>query len=565
MPDQAAPHRLLKSPALIASSLACVILVIYWPLRSAEFIHLDDPLYITSNPNVLAGWTADGLKWAWSEYYAGFWAPVLWMSYMLEIELFGLDPGVMHLTNVILHALNAVLIFVILHQTTGAFWRSAMAAALFSLHPLRVESVAWIVERKDVLSLFFGLSSILMYTVYVRTRRIHCYVLCVLSFALGLMSKSMLVTLPCVLLLIDYWPLGRWVHEPVRRLFLEKIPLFSLTVLFSALTFLAHRDFGGVEGTISNPVFSRLTHAMVAYSWYIFQHVWPHNLALFYPVPSWSGTWPAIVGAAALLTGLTVTVLKNTTQRPYLFSCWFWFLGTLVPVIGFIQVGMQAWGDRFVYLPGIGLAVLIVWGATELLELCNVKRQVLAVICVAILVMLTLRTVEQITTWRNTETVARHALKVTEGNYIAETILGNTLEDQGRDEEAIAQYLHASGVFPDYFVPFSRLGILMEKSGRIDEAIQYYARALTLNSQLPGIQLSLGKAVQAKGQTEQAIQLYLDVLDRYPGDAQALYLTGSAYEETGDSTKALIFYEQASRIDEQYSSHRIRLSPSSPQ
>lgn len=565
MPDQAAPNQRFRSPAFIAGSLALAILLVYWPLKSADFIHLDDPLYITSNPQVLAGWTADGLKWAWSEYYAGFWAPVLWMSYMLEIELFGLDPGVMHLTNVILHALNAVLLFVILHRTTGAFWRSAMAAALFSLHPLRVESVAWIVERKDVLSLFFGLSSILMYTVYARTRSVFCYVLCVLSFALGLMSKSMLVTLPCVLLLMDYWPLGRWVREPLPKLLAEKVPLFLLTILFSVLTLLAHRDFGGVEGTVSNPVISRLAHALVAYCWYITQHLWPHNLTLFYPIPSWSGTWPVIVGAAGVLTGLTVIVLKNKTQRPYLFSSWFWFLGTMVPVIGLVQVGMQAWGDRFVYLPGIGLAVLMVWGAAELLELCRINRRFVAVIGMVTLVILSWRTVEQIATWQNTETVARHALEVTEGNYIAETILGNTLEDQSRDEEAIAQYLDASKVFPDYFVPFSRLGILMERSGRMDEAISYYARALTLNSRLPGIQLSLGQAIQAKGQLEQATQLYLDVLDRFPQDARAMFLTGSAYEAAGDSTKARGFYERASRIDDQYSQHRVRLSPPSPE
>ena len=548
-----------RHPAVIAATLALLTLIIYLPLGWADFIHLDDPLYITSNPMVQAGWTVESLLWAWTEFYAGFWAPALWMSYMVDIELFGLNPGAFHLVNVLLHLINTVLIFHILHHTTGALWRSAAVAIFFAVHPLRVESVAWIVERKDVLSLFFGLLTIRLYIEYIQSRKMLCYILTILCFALALMSKSMLVTLPCALLLLDYWPLDRWRKESVRRLVLEKLPLFALTVLFSVLTFLAHRQFGGVASTEGIPILNRIGHALVAYVWYLAKHVWPLDLALFYPTPEWATGLPVIAGAGLFLAAVTAAVLKYAKTYPYLLTGWLWYLGTLVPVIGLVQVGMQAWGDRFVYLPGIGVAVLIVWLVVDLAERWDIKPPVLVGVAAVLLALFMIRSIDQVGVWQNTETVARHAIRVTIDNHIAETILGNTLEEQGRDEEAIAQYQHATEVYPDYFVPYSRLGILMDKAGKDEEAIRYYARALTLNPGLPGIQLSLGQALQRKGRLDQAIQLYLDVLDRYPLDANAHYFTGTVYEAKGETAQALAFYTQAARINPRYEEERVRL------
>lgn len=544
---------------IVATGLALLVIAAFWPLRTADFVHLDDPLYITNNPRVFVGLTPEGLWWAWTEFHAGFWAPVLWISFMIDIALFGPNPGAFHVVNMLWHAGNTVLLFIVLNRLTGALWRSAAVAALFAVHPLRVESVAWIVERKDVLSLFFGLLAIRAYTGYVENGRLVQYVLVALFLALGLMAKSMIVTLPCLLLLLDYWPLRRWGKDRGLRLFLEKLPLFALSAVSAALTFLAHRSFGGVQDTMLLPLLARVWNAVVAYAWYLVKLIWPVNLTFFYPYPEQAHRPLLVAGAGLLLAGITALILRHARQRPYLVTGWCWYLGALAPVIGLVQAGMQAWADRFTYLPMIGVTVMLVWLAADLSDRWGVGTAIRAVAAGAALAALLPLTRLQAATWQNTETLAHHALRIDPGNFLAETILGNDLEHKGKDQEAIEQYRRAVRANPEYFVPYSRLGVLMEKNGRLDEAIQYYARALRLNPNLPGIQLLLGRALQTQGRVDEALILYLDVLRRDPRDPHAHYITGTAYEAQGDTARALAHYDRAAAIDPAYAAARDRL------
>jgi Flp pilus assembly protein TadD len=543
----------------ILAGLAGLTTLAFWPLRTADFIHLDDTLYVTRNPPVLAGLTGESLRWAWTCFHAGFWAPVLWMSYMVDVTLFGLNPAAFHAVNILWHTANALLLFLVFHQTTGAVWRSALAAAVFAVHPLRVESVAWIAERKDVLSLFFGLAALWAYGRYVRRPSAGIYALLMVSFTLGLMVKSMLVTLPCVLLLLDYWPLGRWRRGSAWPLIREKLPLFALSGLFCALTFLAHRDFGGVQTVSSLSLPARCAHAVVAYGWYLVKMVWPADLALFYPHPQQPFAPLTVLGAGAVLLGISFAVFRLASGRPYLATGWAWYLGTLVPVIGLVQVGMQAWADRFTYLPMIGVVWGGVWLAAERAERWRVRPPVRAALAGVLLAALCLLTRGQAAAWQNTETVARHALRATGDNFIAETLIGNALEDRGEDEKAVEQYRRAIRANPDYFVPYSRLGVLLDRQGRMDEAIKQYVRALELNPSLTGAQLLLGRALQRRGQLDLALELYLNVIRNDPADPHAHYAAGTVYEAREAFARALSHYTEAARLEPKYASARDRL------
>lgn len=555
-PSETAYHR---RPVLIAAGLVLMTLIVFWPVHTADFFNYDDPEFVTQNPLVVEGLKPDHLYQVWTSFLMGLWAPVTWTSYLVDVELFGMNPGPMHVVNVLWHMISVVLLFSILHRATGALWRSALVAALFAIHPLRIESVAWIAERKDVLSVCFGLATIRAYMAYVQTSRLLPYLLAMVFFLLCLLSKAMLVTLPCVLLLIDYWPLDRWRRGNIRRLIVEKVPFLTMTVLFCILTVIAHNQYGAVS--LELPLTERLTHTIIAYIWYIMKLWWPTGLTFFYPYTDALHTWPNLIGAALLLIGITLAALKYARTRPYLIIGWLWFLGTLVPAIGIVQAGMQAWADRYMYFPMIGLLIMIIWPLADLVTQRRVKPAIPAVLTGIVLVGFMFMARTQLATWQNTETAARHALEVTSGNFIAMTLLGSALEEND-PTEAIARYRQAMETNPWFFLPYVRAGKLLEQLGRPDEAVGYYAGALRLDPSLSEFQLRMGQCLEKLGRIDQALDIYLDLNKRFPYDPQMHQVIGAAYEALNDFDLAQTHYDEAARLDPAFAlspDHNTRL------
>jgi hypothetical protein len=411
----------------ICLALTLATTAVFWQVCTYDFVNYDDPEYVYENPNIQAGITLKAIKWAFTTSHARIWHPLAWLSHMLDWQLFGSNPAGHHLTSLILHIANTLLLFIVLKQMTHRFWPSAFVAALFALHPLHVESVAWVTERKDVLSTFFWLLTMWAYVRFVNRPKAAGYLLVVALFALGLMAKSMLVTLPFVLLLLDYWPLDRL--SPKRQkagskyslayLLIEKIPLFAMTFAACTVTFICQKK-GGAMRTGENYTFLvRLANASISYLQYIIKMVWPVRLAVFYPHPGQNVSILYAVISAALLLAVTILVLRLATNRRYLVTGWFWYLGTLVPVIGLVQVGSQALADRYTYITLTGLFVIIAWGLPDLLAKWRYKKNTLALSTLLIISVMSVCTYFQLRHWRNSLTLFQHTLDVTKDNYVA--------------------------------------------------------------------------------------------------------------------------------------------------
>jgi len=433
---------------LISLLLVLTTIVVYFQVGQFEFLDYDDNLYVTENHAVKAGLSQKGLRWAFKAIYVANWHPLTWASHMVDVQLYGLNPGAHHFTNVLFHILNAILLFHFFRKITGTLWRSAFVAALFALHPLHVESVAWIAGRKDVLSTFFWLVTMLSYTGYVKQPTIWRYLPVMTFFALGLMVKPMVVTLPFVLLLLDYWPFGRLTIHQLGdnrgsgcqkkiffRLVIEKIPLFILTIASCIVTFMVQSKGGAVESLIRFPLTDRMTNALVSYARYVLKMIWPSHLAVFYPHP---GIWPLwqFAGAILFLALIFILVIKTYRKKPYLMVGWLWYIGTLVPVIGLVQVGKQAMADRYTYIPLIGLFVMIAWGAEELLKRWRYRSFGLA-----------------------------------------------TAGGPGRFDEAIAQYITVLRIDPYYTAAQKNLAVTLAKQRRFGGAINGFSETLCLNSE----------------------------------------------------------------------------------
>ena len=425
-------------------ALALMTLTVFLQIRNFDFVNYDDYAYVRDNQHVLSGLTADNVIWAFTTGYNANWHPVTWLSLMLDCQLFGPDPGRIHLVNVFLHLANALLLFAILKKITGSLWPSAFVAAVFAVHPMHVESVAWIAERKDVLSTLFLLMTVAAYAGYVKCPSVYRYCATLTMFALGLMAKPMLVTLPFVLLLLDYWPLNRFELFPpsdrrkmLYRCAIEKIPFFALAVVSSVVTFMVQRAGGAMADT--NVVFwgKRFVNAIISYTQYIGKMFWPENLAVFYPldaagIPLWQ-----IVLSGLLLAGMTFLVLYAGRTRKYLPVGWFWFLGTLVPVIGLVQVGSQAYADRYTYIPYVGLFIMIAWGLPELLSKWRYHRPALSISMIIVLIAMGTAAHRQVSVWKDSLTLFSHALEVTQNNCLVNNNLGTAYADLGRYPEAI--------------------------------------------------------------------------------------------------------------------------------
>ena len=475
------PNRTLSGPALwLSLALILANLVAYAPVWHYGFVNYDDPGYISDNPHVAAGLTAQDVWWAFTTGFFANWHPLTWLSHMLDVELFGMNPGPHHFTSVLLHIANTLLLFWLLHRITGALGRSAFVAGLFAVHPLHVESVAWLSERKDVLSTLFGLLTIWAYVEYVRRHGLRRYLVVLLLFALSLMAKPMLVTLPFVLLLLDFWPLGRvsleaidpgrsgWAalwdrRSIVLRLVLEKLPLLALTIVSSVITFVVQQRGGTMLQLGVLPWNRRVGNALLAYFSYIGKTLWPTRLAALYPFRSSPG-WE--VAAAILgLIGVSVTVIWDGRRHPYLPVGWLWYVGTLVPVIGLIQVGQQSMADRYSYIPLIGLFVIVAWGIPDLLARWPYRSTALPMAAVFVILACMIAARGQVLYWRNSIALWERTLEVTDENPVAHNNLAAALLVQGRTGQAIAHFSEALRIRPDYAEAHRNMGLLWKTKG----------------------------------------------------------------------------------------------------
>ena len=553
----------MRRECLIYLLLVLTTVTVFWQVRNHEFINLDDSKYVTENRHVQNGLTLDSMIWAFTTTQVANWHPLTWLSHMLDCQLYGLHPKGHHLTNVFLHLLNTLLLFFILQRMTGALWRSGLVAAFFALHPLHVESVAWVAERKDVLSTLFWLLTMWGYIWYVERPRLTRYLLTLLAFTLGLMTKPMLVTMPCVLLLLDYWPLKRFQLSqpggdtpattgifkeqgvPFLRLLLEKTPYFALAAASSIVTFLAQRSGGAVSALDVYPVKIRIANALVSYVSYIGQMVWPRGLAVFYPHP---GThlpvWHA-VGAGLLLACISIAVIRAARRHPYLAVGWLWYLGTLVPVTGLVQVGAQAMADRYTYVPLIGLFVIIAWSIPDLLAGNHYRKIVLSMAVGTVLLALTVSSWLQVQHWKNNLTLFKHALKVTAKNYVAHDSLGNALAQQGKVEEAIDHYYEALKIKPNLVNLHNNLGVALLEQRKVKEAMSHYDIALRLNADYAETYNNFGVAWFTVGEFDKAIAHYHEALRLDPAYGKAHNNMGNALVEHGRFEEAILHYSKA--------------------
>jgi protein O-mannosyl-transferase len=499
------------------SSAICVVLTVvtgclYWCVHTHAFIQLDDPDYVTSNPYVRTGLTPAGIQWAFTQSHSSNWHPLTWITHMLDCQLFGLNnPGGHHLVNVGLHIANTLLLFLLLQRLTGKRWPSAFVAALFALHPLHVESVAWVAERKDVLSTFFFLLTLFAYAAYAARKEnrglkmagassfiLHppssttprpalWYVLALLLFALGLMSKPMLVTLPCVLLLLDYWPLRRFgfstlpaLRSTLRPLLLEKLPFFALSAVSCVITIWAQAAGRSIASADEVPLSFRVTNALSAYLQYVEKMLWPAKLAIFYPFPA-QVHLNATLLAVVFVVAVTILALWQARERPYLLVGWLWYLGTLIPVIGLLQVGAQAVADRYTYIPLIGLFLAIALGIAELATRWRPLQLLLWPCALALLAACSFQTSRQLTAWKDNDTLFVHAAKITPGNYLALAVLGDIRIREGKNAEAV-EYLSQAIEFGPHYVPSRfRLAVALDGLGRTEEALTNYQMALQMD------------------------------------------------------------------------------------
>ena len=523
-----------KATRLLAIGVIALAVLPYLQTLHHDFINYDDNLYVTENPHVLSGLTWHGIVWAFTTLRSGNWHPLTWLSHMLDVTIWDGWAGGHHLTNVVLHAANARLLFLIMLGMTGALWRSVLVAALFAIHPLHVESVAWVAERKDVLSTFFGLLALGIYLSYTRQPSARRYVAVTCLFVCSLMAKQMWVTFPFLLLLIDIWPLGRWnpfafgppkdgfaaansgapgtVIEadvpqalPQPRVIVEKIPLVIIAAIFSAIAIVSQRGAGSVVGLTALPVWTRVATAFVGYRSYLDKLVAPLNLAAFYPHP---GRWlfTEIIVSVTILSIITIVAVVNRHRRPWLLIGWLWFVGTLVPVIGIVQIGMHSIADRYTYVPAIGISVMVAWSIPVAVSELG-KRAVVAAVC-AWLAGLTTLTWVQVSDWQDSRTLFTHALKVTRDNFIAHQNLGNVLESEGNLDVALEQYQEAVGDSPKYGRIYENVATIFLKQGRNTEALTELKKAIYLNPNSSTAFNSIGSiALMGNRYGDAAIQL----------------------------------------------------------
>jgi protein O-mannosyl-transferase len=586
-----------KKILMIYIFLTVATLMVFWQVNNCDFVSYDDSDYITKNNQVQNGITMGGIRWAFTTGHAANWHPLTWISHMLDVQLFGLQPQWHHLTNLLFHIANTLLLFFVLHRMTKAHWESAFVAALFALHPLHVESVAWVAERKDVLAAFFWMLTMGAYCYYVERPKLQRYLIVVLFFVLGLMAKPMLVTLPFVLLLLDYWPLQRFqekkseqkiitaANKPVsgdkqkgkfkkkhgvgieviaekpldsryqwaliRPLLWEKIPLLVLAALSSIVTYIVQQKGGQVASSEVMPLSDRIANAFVSYITYIGKMFWPNNLAAIYPYPVLLPKWQ-VFGAAFLLIAVTVTVIGKARRAPYLGVGWLWYVGTLVPVIGIVQVGLQARADRYTYLPLIGLFIMAAWGISELSKNRRYRKEVLFASSTVILLSLCTVTWTQIQYWQNGITLLERAVNITDNNYLAYQNRGAVYLALGNYRQAIEDFDKAIAIIPIYAEAYYNRGISYWHLGNEMQALRDFDKAIEIDPRHAEIYYKRGIIYASRGNYSQAIGDFDRAIEINPKDAGIYYYRGNVYSSLGNYRQAIGDLDKAIEIMPKY-------------
>jgi len=558
---------------ILALILVAATWAVYWQVKDHEFVSFDDHDYITENWVVQKGLSKDSVVWSFTTAFPTYWHPLTWLSIMVDVELFGSDPGPHHLSNVFLHTINTLLLFFILFRMSGGMWQSFFVALLFALHPLHVESVAWATARKDVLSTFFLFLAIWAYHGYTKKKTVKRYLLVLVPYSLGLMSKPMLVTVPFILFLMDFWPLRR-LHlqapEPRKKkrakrpapderpgssavsLVLEKLPFLGLALICTLAVSVLRTAGEPFVGFDMRPLALRMANAFVSYVGYLWQTVWPMNLAAYYPFPRALPVWQ-VAGAALLLTLISAGALRLGSRRPYFLVGWLWYLVTLLPVIGLVQWGLwPATADRFTYVPLIGIFIMVAWGAGEIMGRWKHKEVILAASGGAVVLYFSAFTWFQLTHWQNSISLFTRALEVTDGNYIAHNNLGVALKEKGRIDSAIHHYGEALRIFPFFSLAHANLGNALRSQGKVNEAIVHYQEALKTRTKDEVAHHNLGIALAMKGQVDEAIAHFQESIRLYPYHPGSHLNLGLALARKNRMDEAIACFSEAIRLKSAY-------------
>jgi len=553
-----------RQTLLIGFLLAAVTLILYWPVQSFDFVY-DDELYITENRPVHDGLSTEGLKWSFTTFRAGNWHPLSWISHRADIEAYRLNAGGHHWTSVLIHAAGTVLLFLVLSSMTGTLWCSALAAALFAIHPLHVESVAWVAERKDVLSGFFWVLTMGAYAYYVQSPTIGRYLLVMLSFVLGLLSKPMLVTLPFALLLLDYWPLGRfaeaktafdgWVSRSATsgksaalRVFLEKVPLLILVVPLCIVVLIAQGSAGAISSLDKITIQERIANAAVSYLEYIWKMLWPVDLAVLYPHAGFPPAWKIVI-SLLFLASISCLVVRKAREFPFLLVGWLWYLGTLVPVIGIIQVGSQSMADRYTYIPLVGLFIAISWGMKSIAERQPKWRHAIVVAIFLALSGLLVLARAQVGTWKTSLTLFGHALRVTGVNPVAHHNIGAFYLGQNDCQKAVPHFLKAIQMKENYADPYHGLGVCALRETPPADALYFFTKALEIDPRLTRVLIDRGVLFMKQGKFDEAVEDFRQALRIDPAQEGALTNLGMLSIQQGKPGEAGPHLREALRIN----------------
>jgi tetratricopeptide (TPR) repeat protein len=550
-----AKSRGTRTPLLLGLTLALVTLAVYWQVGRHQFVNIDDPSFVVDNVHVATGLTIDNLLWALSPQPGLGWHPVTWLAHMLDVELYGLNPRGHHLTNLFLHVASTLLLFTLLYRLTNAPWKCAFVAALFALHPLHVESVAWVAERRDVLSALFGFLSLWLYAEYVTQRRRRFYLFALLAFVLGLMSKPMLVTFPVIMLLLDYWPLNRFSADeqsagPPRRcvalsswlpLLREKIPFLACSFFSVAITLSVPSGSSGPVKHVTS-LGERMANAITVYVSYMAKMLWPVDLAVFYPFPSSIPSWQ-VIGYLLILLAITAVVIRSGRRHPYLVVGWFWYLITLGPVLGIVPFGPHAMADRYTYIPLIGLFIAAAWGIPALTKPFPGQRTVLAPLAGLVVLAAAVLTFQQVKQWRDSQTLFEHALRVTSRNWLAHNNLAVALLQQDQVVAAVEQLQRGIEINPQDIYAHYNLGGIYLAHGHFDEAITEIIQSSAPGSEVANLS-ALGNQLFLDGRFGGAIKLYRKVLLLDPDAIEARNNLGVSYLNQGDYARAIGEFEK---------------------
>ena len=550
----------LRLEVVMCAVLVAATLFVYGKIWNHDFIGYDDDKYVTQNRYVSQGLSKESVIWAFRSTHASNWHPLAWLSHMLDVELYGMKPGAHHMTSLLFHILNSLLLFIVLRKMTGHVWQSGVVALLFAIHPLHVESVAWVAERKDVLSTFFWMLTLWSYARYTRLPGLIRYLPVVGFFVLGLMAKPMVVTLPFVLLLLDFWPLNRiqsWQPEnhngrPVAglsalQLVYEKIPLFVLAGTSCVITLIAQKKGEALGLLDTYPLAMRMANAVISYVRYLQKLIWPHDLAILYPYPAALKVWQ-IFGACALLGFITFLSIRYRKRFPWLFVGWFWYAGTLLPVIGLVQVGVQAMADRYTYIPLIGAFVILSWGTIELFGNWRYRKMALIAIATVFFSAQISSARTQVSFWKNSIRLFEHTLRVTAGNYVIHNNLGFELALHGQKDKALKHYSAALRINPGFELAHINYGSTLFAQGKVEESLAYNQALLKIRPDFAGVHYNFGILLLKTGRIDEAIVHFHEALRLKPENAEAFNCLGAAMVAKGKVEEAIAHFKAALQI-----------------